>query len=64
MSTNEAEQNVLDYLMRTRALDREAASNFLHQNLHHNWFSSKEEPEIAGLVTTPHDTIGWNGRSR
>ena len=62
MGTNEAEQNVLEYLMRTRGLDQVAASNLLHQHVHHNWFSSKDEPELKELVTAYRSALGRDGR--
>ena len=46
MSTTPQESAVIDYLMRTRGLDREVASNLLHGGgLHLNWFANAE-PEL------------------
>jgi hypothetical protein len=62
MSTNEAERAVIEHLMKTRGLDQAGASRQLHQGLHYNWFSSKEEPELKALIVAYRDTLGRDGR--
>lgn len=64
VSTNEAEQNVIAYLMPTRGLDREGANHLLHGGgLHLNWFG-EAEPELRASVVAYKDTCGRGGRRR
>ena len=61
-ANRDAENAVLEYLQRTRGLDRAAASNLLNQGLFNNWFTghdaSKADPELKRLCVELKDTIG------
>jgi hypothetical protein len=69
-ANRDAENAVLDYLQRTRGLDREAASNLLHQGLWNGWFTgqaaAKADPELKRLVVAYKDTCarGMEGPRR
>ena len=58
----DAEDAALQHLMRTRGLDREAASNLLYQGLFAGWFTgqdaAKADPELKRLCVRLKDTIG------
>lgn len=61
-ANRDAENAVLDYLQRTRGLDRAAASNLLNQGLFNNWFTghdaARADPELKRLCVELKDTIG------
>jgi hypothetical protein len=65
-ANRDAEAAVLDYLQRTRGLDREAASNLLHRGLWNNWFTgaaaAKADPELKRLCVELKNTMGREGR--
>jgi len=56
MSAQE-EAAVIDYLMETRELDREATANLLHIGLGNGWFANAE-PELRALVVAYKNTMG------
>jgi hypothetical protein len=62
MSTTPEELAVIEYLMKTRNLDRAAASNLLYWGLGKNAFTgadaAREEPELKALVVKLKDTLG------
>jgi len=62
MSTNEAEQAVIDHLVETRGLSAEEASNTLHRGIANNHFVNAEEP-LKSLVVAYKNTMGRDGRS-
>ena len=61
-ANRDAENAVLEYLMQTRGLDREAASNLLYQELFNGWFTGNEaakaDPELKRLCVKLKDTMG------
>ena len=61
-ANKDAENAVLEYLQRTRGLDREAASNLLYWGLFNGALTghdaAKADPELKRLCVRLKDTIG------
>jgi hypothetical protein len=62
MSTTPQELAVIEYMMKTRNLDRVEASNLLTRWVMHNWFDGKSDPTLKALIVAYKNTIRRGGR--